>query len=137
MESLYREKERPVESNFELLYEGVRRLIGARSLLLLFTNFESMYALDRALPTLRRLGRAHLLVVVFFENTEIRKLAQEDVVTTADMYRQTVARQFLQDKKEMVTKLRQYGIQAVLTKPQDLTLNTINKYLELKSRGLI
>jgi uncharacterized protein (DUF58 family) len=105
--------------------------------LLLFTNFESMYALDRALPTLRRLGRAHLLVVVFFENTEIRKLAQEDVVTTADMYRQTVARQFLQDKKEMVTKLRQYGIQAVLTKPQDLTLNTINKYLELKSRGLI
>ncbi|HLP94917.1 MAG TPA: DUF58 domain-containing protein, partial [Saprospiraceae bacterium] len=137
MESLYREKERPVESNYELLYEGVRRLIGARSLLLLFTNFESMYALERALPTLRRLGRAHLLVVVFFENTEIRKLTQEAVVTTADMYRQTVARQFLQDKKEMVTKLRQYGIQAVLTKPQDLTLNTINKYLELKSRGLI
>jgi uncharacterized protein (DUF58 family) len=137
MESLYREKERPVESNYELLYEAVRRLIGARSLLLLFTNFESSYALERALPMLRRLSRAHLLVVVFFENTEIRKLAQEEVVNVADMYRQTVARQFIQDKKEMVTKLRQYGIQAVLTKPQDLTLNTINKYLELKSRGLI
>lgn len=137
LESLYREKERPGESNFELLYEAVRRLIGARSLLLLFTNFESTYALERALPMLRRLSRAHLLVVVFFENTEIRKLANEEVRTTADVYRQTVARHFLQDKKEMVTKLRQYGIQAVLTKPQDLTLNTINKYLELKSRGLI
>ena len=137
LESLYREKERPGESNYELLYEAVQRLIGARSLLILFSNFESSYALDRALPTLRRLSRAHLLVVVFFENTEIRKLAAEQVVTTADVYRQTVARQFLQDKKEMVTRLRQYGIQAVLTKPQDLTLNTINKYLELKSRGLI
>lgn len=137
LESLYREKERPGESNYELLYEAVRRLIGARSLLILFSNFESSYALERALPTLRRLSRAHLLVVVFFENTEIRKLANETVRTTADVYRQTVARQFLQDKKEMVTKLRQYGIQAVLTKPQDLTLNTINKYLELKSRGLI
>ena len=137
LESLFREKERPVESNYELLYEAVRRLIGARSLLILFSNFESSYALDRALPTLRRLSRAHLLVVVFFENTEIRKLANETVQTTADVYRQTVARQFLQDKKEMVTRLRQYGIQAVLTKPQDLTLNTINKYLELKSRGLI
>lgn len=137
LESLYREKERPVESNYELLYEAVRRLIGARSLLILFSNFESSYALDRALPTLRRLSRAHLLVVVFFENTEIRKLANETVQTTAEVYRQTVARQFLQDKKEMVTRLRQYGIQAVLTKPQDLTLNTINKYLELKSRGLI
>jgi uncharacterized protein (DUF58 family) len=137
LESLYREKERPVESNYELLYEAVRRLIGARSLLILFSNFESSYALERALPTLRRLSKAHLLVVVFFENTEIRKLATEAVHTTADVYRQTVARQFLQDKKEMVTRLRQYGIQAVLTKPQDLTLNTINKYLELKSRGLI
>ncbi|MBK8192606.1 MAG: DUF58 domain-containing protein [Lewinellaceae bacterium] len=137
LESLYREKERPGESNYELLYEAVRRLIGARSLLLLFTNFESTYALERALPTLRRLNRFHLLVVVFFENTEIRRLAQEEVDTTADIYRQTVARQFLQEKKEMVYKLRQYGIQAILTKPQDLTLNTINKYLELKSRGLI
>lgn len=137
LESLYREKERPGESNYELLYEAVRRLITARSLLILFSNFESSYALERALPTLRRLSRAHLLVVVFFENTEIRKLAGEEVRTTADVYRQTVARQFLQDKREMVTKLRQYGIQAVLTKPQDLTLNTINKYLELKSRGLI
>ena len=137
MESLYREKERPGEANYELLYEGIRRLIGMRSLLLLFTNFESSYALERALPTLRRLNRSHLLVVIFFENTEIRKLANEEVQKTADIYRQTVARQFLQEKKEMVIKLRQYGIQAVLTRPEDLTLNTINKYLELKSRGLI
>jgi len=137
LESLYREKERAGESNYELLYEAARRLIGARSLLLLFTNFESSYALERALPILRRLSRFHLLVVVFFENTEIRELAQQEVYKTQDIYRQTVARQFLQEKKEMVQKLRQYGIQAILTKPQDLTLNTINKYLELKSRGLI
>lgn len=137
LEALYREKERSGESNFELLYEAVRRLISMRSLLLLFTNFESSYALERALPILRRLNRLHLVVVVFFENTEIRALANEEVERTADIYRQTVARQFLQEKKEMVHKLRQYGIQAILTRPQDLTLNTINKYLELKSRGLI
>lgn len=137
IESLYREKERSGESNYELLYEAARRLISMRSLLLLFTNFESSYALERALPVLRRLNRFHLLVVVFFENTEIRALANEEVERTADIYRQTIARQFLQEKKEMVYKLRQYGIQAILTRPQDLTLNTINKYLELKSRGLI
>jgi uncharacterized protein (DUF58 family) len=137
LEALYREQERPGEANYELLYEAVRRLIGMRSLLLLFTNFESSYALDRALPTLRRLSSFHLLVVVFFENTDIKALAQSEVQQTEDVYRQTVARQFLQEKKEMVQKLKQFGIQAMLTKPQDLTLNTINKYLELKSRGLI
>lgn len=137
LDALYREKERPGESNYELLYQAVRRLIGARSLLLLFTNFESNYALDRVLPTLRKLQASHLLVVVFFENTEIRELAKQPVARSADIYRQTVARQFLQDKKEMVTRLRQFGIQSILTRPEDLTINTINKYLELKSRGLI
>jgi uncharacterized protein (DUF58 family) len=137
MEALYREKERKGESNYELLYQAVQRLIGVRSLLILFTNFESRYALERALPILRRMNRSHLLVVVFFENTEIRRLAQEEVVRVADIYRQTTARKFLHEKKEMVQVLRQYGIQAILTKPEDLTINTINKYLELKSRGLI
>ena len=137
LESLYREKERPVESNYELLYQAVKRLVGARSLLVLFTNFESNYALERVMPTLRRLNAAHLLVVVFFENTEIRELSNLPLKHSSDIFQQTVARQFLQEKKEMVTRLRQFGIQSILTRPEDLTLNTINKYLELKSRGLI
>lgn len=137
LEALYREKERPVESNYELLYQAVKRLVGARSLLVLFTNFESNYALERVMPTLRRLNAAHLLVVVFFENTEIRELSNLPLKRSSDIFQQTVARQFLQEKKEMVTRLRQFGIQSILTRPEDLTLNTINKYLELKSRGLI
>ncbi len=137
MEALYREKERPGESNYELLYQAIRRFISARSLLILFTNFESSYALERVLPTLRRLNTAHLLVVVFFENTEIQTFSRQPLRRSSDIFRQTVSRQFLHEKKEMVTRLRQYGIQSILTRPEDLTLNTINKYLELKSRGLI
>lgn len=137
MDALYRERERRGEANFELIYQAVRRLISARSLLLFFTNFESAYSLERALPHLRRLAKSHLLVVVFFENTEISDLARQPARDVLDVYRQTTARQFLQDKKEMVALLRQFGIQAVLTRPENLTLNTVNKYLELKSRGLI
>ena len=40
---------------------------------MLYTNFESMYALDRVLPILRKINSIHLLVVVFFENTEIKE----------------------------------------------------------------
>lgn len=137
LHALYREKERPLESNYELLFQATRKLISGRSLLLLFTNFESSYALDRVLPLLRRINNMHLLVVVFFENTEIRALTRQPAETTEDIYRQTIAEQFLAEKSQMVSKLRQFGIQAVLTRPEDLSINTINKYLELKSRGLI
>ncbi len=137
LQALYKEEERQLEANYELLYHALRKLVNRRSLLLLYTNFESTYALERVLPLLRRINTFHLLVVVFFENTEIRDFAYKKVDTLEDIYHQTVAQKFLAEKSQMVQKLHQYGIQAVLTAPEDLSINTINKYLELKSRGLI
>jgi uncharacterized protein (DUF58 family) len=137
LHALYKEKERSLEANYDLLYYASRKLISGRSLLLLFTNFESNYALERALPVLRRMNRMHLLVVIFFENTEIRDFAQQKANSLEDIYHQTIAEKFLSEKAQMVHKLRQYGIQSILTPPEDLSVNTVNKYLELKSRGLI
>ena len=135
--ALYKEKERVLEANYELLYYASRKLINGRSLIMLYTNFESMYALERVLPILRKINNFHLLVVIFFENTEIRDFVDQSVETLEDIYHQTIARKFLNEKAQMVQTLRQYGIQSILTSPEDLSINTINKYLELKSRGLI
>ena len=135
--ALYNEKERQGEANYELVYQAVRRLIKGRSLLLLFTNFESSFALERVLPVLRRINLQHLLVVIFFENTEIRDFAYQEVSDLESIYTQTMAQKFVAEKVQQVQKLRQYGIQAILTRPEELSVNTINKYLELKARGLI
>ncbi len=137
LQALYKEKERPLEANYELLYYAARKLINGRSLFILYTNFESDYALERVLPILRRINRFHLLLVVFFENTEIKDFVEEEVTDLASIYNQTIARRYLTEKNNMIQKLMQYGIQAIYTKPEDLSINTLNKYLELKSRGLI
>jgi uncharacterized protein (DUF58 family) len=137
LHALYNEAERPLEANYELLYHIARKLVNGRSLLLLYTNFESMYALDRVLPNLRRINNLHLLVVIFFENTEIQDFIKQEVTTMEGIYTQTVAQNFLAEKSAMANKLHQLGIQTILTRPEDLSMNTINKYLELKSRGLI
>ncbi len=137
LEALYREQPREKESDFELLYRSARRLIQGRSLLILFTNFESINAAERVLPLLRKINRLHLLVVVFFDNDELRDFADSEPDDMRGIYYRTVSRSSLLEKQQIVNKLQQFGIQAVLTKPKDLSINTLNKYLELKSRGLI
>ena len=137
LHELYREKEGKGEASYELLYYAVRKLIKNRSLLLLFTNFESMFALERVLPTLRLVNNVHLLVIVFFVNTEIEDFTKKDAETTEEIYHQTIAKKYVNEKIQMMQKLRQHGIQTILTRPEDLSINTINKYLELKSRGFI
>jgi uncharacterized protein (DUF58 family) len=137
LHELYREKEGKGEASYELLYYAVRKLIKNRSLLLLFTNFESMFALERVLPTLRLINNFHLLVIVFFVNTEVEDFTKKDAETTEEIYHQTIAKKYMSEKVQMMQKLRQHGIQTILTRPEDLSINTINKYLELKSRGFI
>jgi uncharacterized protein (DUF58 family) len=137
LHALYNEKERPLEANYELLYHIARKLINGRSLILLYSNFESMYALERVLPHLRRINTFHLLVVIFFENTEIQDFVKEEAKTVEGIYTQTMAQQYLAEKSAMAHVLRQHGIQTILTRPEDLSMNTVNKYLELKSRNMI
>lgn len=137
LNALYSEKEREAEANYELLHYATRKLINGRSMILLFTNFESNFALERVLPTLRKVNKNHLLVVVLFINTEIEDFSTKTPKTTEDLYRQTIAEKFLFEKKRMTHRLRQYGIQTIFTRPEDLSINAINKYLELKSKGMI
>lgn len=137
MEVLYNQKTDFLEANYELLYQSIKRTVRGRSLLIMYLNFESFYSLTRAMPILRRLNKSYLVVVVFFENTEISKASEMESETVSDIYLQTFAQKFNNDKKRMVQELRKYGIQSILTKPEELSVNTINKYLELKSRGMI
>lgn len=136
-EVLYNQKTGFREADLSAVFSQVRNKINQRSLLLLFTNFESAYGMERQLTFLRALARYHLLVVIFFENTELNALLSKPAVTVQQIYHKAMAEKFALDKKLIVKALQQNGIQALLTPPEKLTVNTINKYLELKARGYI
>jgi len=137
LDLLYNQKTRFLESDFERLYTAIRAKIKQRSLLVLFTNFETLNGAKRQLPYLRKLARHHLLLVVFFENTETRQLLAQPAQDTEEIYRKAIAEKFEYEKRQIVKEFLQHGIQAILTPPEKLTVNTINKYLEFKARGLI
>lgn len=137
LEVLYRQTTAFLEPDFEKLFSVIRNRITHRSLLVLFTNFESMESLQRELPSLKRMAHYHLLMVVFFENTELQQLIEQEVKTLEDIYIKTIAEKYAHEKRLMAKELQSHGIVAVLTTPQKLTISAINKYLELKNRQSI
>lgn len=137
LETLYAIDTQFLDTDLGLLYAQLRRKVSRRSLLFLYTNFEHYNALKRQLPYLKAINKKHLLVVIFFENTELKTLVENPVEDLAGIYDQVIATRFKNEKYRMRNELRKNGIQAILTPPAELTVNTINKYLELKSRGLL
>ncbi|MEP5945432.1 MAG: DUF58 domain-containing protein, partial [Balneola sp.] len=136
-ETLYNLETDFLESDYEKLLISLRAHVRQRSLVLLYTNFENYSSMERQLPFLQRIAKDHLLVTVFFENTELSTLLEMSPSKVGDIYTKTIAEQFNYEKKQIVKALNQRGIHTILTPPKELSVNAINKYLELKARGLI
>jgi uncharacterized protein (DUF58 family) len=137
LDALYNQQTRFLESDYEKLYALVRTRLTQRSLVILFTNFESFSAMKRQLPYIRAIARNHLLLVVFFENTELQLATSAPVKDVEVLYAKTIAEKFIFEKRLIVKELQQHGIACILTTPQQLSINTINKYLEIKARQAI
>lgn len=137
MEVLYKEKTRYLETDMEALYISVRATLKQRSLVVFFTNFESMSALERQLPFLKRIAKFHLLLVVFFENTTLKTLSEEPAKDVEGIYIKTIAEKFAFEKKLMIKELTKHGILSLLTTPQNLTVNVVNRYLAIKAKQQI
>lgn len=136
-EALFKQQTDFKESDFNSLRSNIQRKVGQRSLLLLFTNFETMAALERQLPNLKLLSRQHLLCIVFFENTMLRQLHETEATSIKDIYIKTIAERFDFEKKQIVKELRRHGILSILSTPKNLSVDVINKYLELKTRQMV
>lgn len=137
LDTLYSQTNTFLEADYERLYIFVKRKVNQRSLMILYTNFESLSAMRRQLPSMRQIAKNHLLLVVFFENTELKSLILSRPKTTEEVYMKAIGENFTFEKRQIVRELEQNGILAILTPPENLTINAVNKYLELKARGMI
>ncbi|MEA1849783.1 DUF58 domain-containing protein [Chryseobacterium sp. MHB01] len=136
-EALYNIKTDFFESDFSRLYQDVKYSLNQRSLILLFTNFETLDGLNRQLKYLRGIAKNHLLVVVFFKNSELQTLINKNPENMQEIYDEIIAEKFEFEKKLIIQELRKYGIYTVYTLPENLNIDVINKYLEIKARGIL
>ncbi|WP_449388557.1 DUF58 domain-containing protein [Chryseobacterium lineare] len=136
-EALYNIKTDFFESDFNRLYQDVKYSLNQRSLILLFTNFETLDGLNRQLKYLRGIAKNHLLVVVFFKNSELQTLIHKNPESMQEIYDEIIAEKFEFEKKLIIQELRKYGIYTVYTLPENLNIEVINKYLEIKARGIL
>jgi len=137
LEALYRQQTNFDESDYSALVAHTNQLINKRSLLVLYTSFANQVSMERQLPYLIQLNRRHRLLVVFFEDNEIKAYVKTRPDSDEEYYRHVVAEKYMSEQRMIVSSLKQHGILALLTTPEKLSVDVINKYLELKTRQMI
>lgn len=136
LECLYHQTTDFAESDYSTLVVNTNHLVGRRSLLILYTNFFDYNGMLRQLPYLRQLNSRHRLLVVFFIDEERRDFINQQPHSIRDYYEHSIAAKIDHEQTLIINTLRQFGINSLLTSPQNLSVNVINRYLEMKSRGI-
>lgn len=126
-----------LESDFERLYKFVRFKIRQRSLLIIFTNFDSINSLKRNMQYLKAIAQYHLVLVVFFENSEIVQFVSQPATDTREIYSKTIGKHFLSQNQLILKELVKSGIQGLITQPHLLSIHAINKYIQIKRKQMI
>ena len=137
LEALYGLQTTFGESDYSILCPNVDRLVGRRSFFVLYTNFTDFSSLERQLPYLRLLNQRHRLLVVFFEDVELRDYMASPIQGVEDCYQHVIAGKLAYERRLIINTLKQNGIFGLLSSPQNLSVDVINRYVEMKSRHLL
>ena len=137
MEALYNLEPQMIEPSYKRAFNFFDVNCKRRSLVVILTDLVDRDASAELLAHTSQLIPRHLPLIITIGDTDLRELVRARPNASADVYRQAVAEQILQQRDEALTRIRHAGGLALDVPAGRLSLELVNKYLEVKERGLL
>jgi uncharacterized protein (DUF58 family) len=137
MESLYNVEPQIVEPSYSRAFSFLGANCHRRSLIIILTDLVDRDASAELLAHTTMLVPRHLPLIVTIADTDLRGLVRSAPESVADVYRQSVAEEILRQREEALSRIHQLGGLALDVPAGRLSFELVNKYLDVKERGLL
>ncbi len=137
MESLYNIEPQMIEPSYARAFNFFSANWHRRSLVIILTDLVDRDASAELLAHTSKLVPRHLPLIVTIGDTDLREMVRSAPAKAADVYRQSVAEEILRQREEALSRIRRAGGLALDVPAHHLSLELVNKYLEVKERGLL
>ena len=137
IEALYGAQPSLVEPDYQVAYEYLltRRL--RRSLIVTFTDIIDPEASRELLNASAALRRKHNALCVTINNRDVTELAVQTPQTSSELYEKAMAQRMLSQRESALENLRAFGVGILDVEARQLSVATVNRYLNMKSRGVL
>lgn len=119
-------------------YRGALQQIATRckrrSLVVFFTDLVDEETSEELVTYMRLLRPVHLPLCVTLQDTQLVGAARREIETADQMYERSVALDLLGERRKIVDRLHKLGALVLDTPAEELSVNVVNRYLELKAR---
>jgi uncharacterized protein (DUF58 family) len=137
MESLYNLEPQLIEPSYARAFNFFSVNCKRRSLVIILTDLVDRDASAELLMHTSKLIPRHLPLIVTIGDTDLRELVRTKPNKAADVYQQGVAEEILRQREEALSRIRHAGGLALDVPARQLSIALVNKYLEVKQRGLL
>lgn len=137
IEALYGAQPSLVEPDYQVAYEHLltRRL--RRSLIVTFTDIIDPEASRELLNASAALRRHHNALCVTINNRDVTALAAQYPNTPGELYEKAMAKRMISQRESALENLRAFGVGILDVEARELSVATVNRYLNMKSRGAL
>ena len=128
---------RMVEPNYPLAMATLGRTYGKRSLVVLFSDVIDETVSRALVRSLARVARVHLPLAVTIGNPDLQKVAGQPVRDDATAFQRAAAAELSLARETALHAMRRSGILVVDVPPEQTLAATLDRYVEVKERGLL
>lgn len=125
------------ETNFTLGLTHLAGKLKRRSLVVVLTDFVDTVTAELMVENLQRLARRHVVVFVSLADPTLAGEARAEPGGLRQMHRAVVAEELLRERRTVVAKLRRAGVFCIDAAPEQVSVDLVNRYLEIKRRELV
>lgn len=137
LEAMYALQSEPVEADYNQSISYLKAHFKKRAFVIMFTDLSGARASESLLTQMPRLAPQHLPLLVTIRDPILDQEAQQAPTTSDTVYRRAVAEQLIDERRLLLTRLQRHGVFTLDVDAQHLSVDVINRYLELKRRVFV
>lgn len=134
LEMLYAVEPQPVEPDFARALGYLAVKMQKRALVVIFTDLSGGPAAEALVAHLATLRPRHLPLVVTISDPAVVALAEREPVDAESVYQRAAARRLLDERQTLLEALRRRGVLTLDVPAASLSIEVVQRYLDLKSR---
>lgn len=135
LEALYHIESTNLTSNYDEAFYHFKKNERHRSIVFLFTDFETVEEAEDMLKVLPVISKNNLVVIILIRNESIEKIAESDIKNTEELFNKGVALELLDERKRIISLLNERGVFCIECEAEKLEYTAVNKYIQVKNKS--
>ncbi|WP_040214426.1 DUF58 domain-containing protein [Clostridium polynesiense] len=134
LEALYHIDHTNETSNYEDAFFYFKRKERHRSIIFLFTDFDTLEEAEYILKVLPMVSKNNIVVIVLIKNESLEAISGEKASTKEEIFNKGVALELLDERQKIISLLNRKGILCIECPAEKLEYTVVNRYIQVKNR---